>query len=86
MNPNLIYMMTFLPAIIYHNTDTNTTQKKDKDSPPTKSHKTKFPTGTHPSKTDLYQFFTFSSIDNYVASKTKRPNKNKNIRKGEKKT
>jgi len=81
MNPNLIYMMTFLPAIIYHNTDTaqhNTKKKKKtKTHPFTKSHKTKFPTGTHPSKTDLYQFFTFSSIDNYVVSKTKRPNKNK---------
>jgi len=46
MNPNLIYMMTFLPAIIYHNTDTtqhNTKKKKDKDSPLYKITQNKVP-------------------------------------------
>jgi len=77
MNPNLIYMMTFLPAIIYHNTTQHQEKEKDKDSPSYKITQNKVPHRHTPIKTDLYQFFTFSSIDNYVVSKTKKPNKNK---------
>jgi len=86
MNPNLIYMMTFLPAIIYHNTDTtqhNTKKKKDKDSPLYKITQNKVPHRHTPIKNwfiSIFYFFFYRQLRRLENKETKQK---QNMRKKE---